>query len=320
MVDIPVPKSGSQQGVENIYPDMIKPAPYMANHAVDSYEMERNVNATILLSMPLSSIIARPYQDHYEILHGYDAYLAFIQAFPNSKVPLLVSYYHDDEAVLIAIKINAQRFDVSVIDEAEAYQTALHHFNWKPGKLAEALDIARSTVVNRLRLLDLDEDVQDKVRKKLLLPEIAKTLCALPSQEQIELANKAILRGWDTRTLYKAAHPGYKPKTSENKKTPTSQDVQSAPDINKDQHTLHLEQQISEIYGAPITVDVDSNNKYKGEINTRFFSLSELSQILERIQGQAQHDLSFKGTLTFTIEHLDHLDQVVQGFMPSQDF
>ena len=79
------------------------------------------------------------------------------------KVPALVREYNDAEISEIALIENIQRENLNIIEEAEAYAFLMKNFQLTQEMLAKKVGRSRPHIANSLRLLELAEEIQDKL-------------------------------------------------------------------------------------------------------------------------------------------------------------
>jgi len=308
----PSPQSGITPKKETHYYDMLRVAPYLPIKKVDPLAYDRLVDLSSDLMAPAGEIIARPFQDHFEILFGYDYLRAYQEAVPKGQVLINLYHYSDSEAVRIALDLNYSHFNLSIIELADAYKAALSHFKWKNSDLARALGLKPSTICNRLKLTELNNEVKELVKEGKLSLEQAKALSRLSFVDQLRFAKLTVQYGWDTRQLYKKIHPNWHPKGVLVKEGESI--------IAKDSDLLRLEQQLGEVMASPVKIDVDKKKKYSGKVRLPFFSISELSGLIARIERSTKTEQRWKGEIQLTIDGLDHLDGILSDICPSDEF
>jgi ParB-like chromosome segregation protein Spo0J len=308
----PYPQSGTIPKKEKHYFDMLRPAPYLPKIELDNLAYERLVDLTSDLMAPAGEIIARPYKDHYEILFGYDYLRAYQEVVPRSQVLVSLYHYSDSEAVKVAFQLSHNHYNISVLDVAESYRAALLHFEWRNADLARALDLKPSTICNRLKLTELSDDVKKLVKVGKLSLEQAKALSRLSIKDQLRFANLSVQHDWDTRQLYKKIHPDWRPKGQVVKGGEAT--------LSKDGDVLRLEQQLGDVLSCPVKLDVDKAKKSTGKMRIPFFSISELSGFVERIERSTEEEQRWKGEIHLTVDGLDHLDGMLSDIYPKEDF
>lgn len=108
----------------------------------------------------IQPIIVRPLADKFEIIAGERRYKASTLA-GLSEIPAIVVDMDDKESSEIALIENVQRQDLTPIEEAISYKKILDMGYLKQDELATKLGKTQSTIANKLRLLNLSDDVQD---------------------------------------------------------------------------------------------------------------------------------------------------------------
>ncbi|PSG97478.1 hypothetical protein BRD56_05335 [Thermoplasmatales archaeon SW_10_69_26] len=107
-------------------------------------------------------IAVRPNGDGFEIVHGHRRYAALDQL-GVEDAPCLVREDLDDEGTALARTIeNHQRADLTPYEEAHSFQVALDT-GLTQAELAERAGVSPDTIRRRLKLLDVPEDVAEKV-------------------------------------------------------------------------------------------------------------------------------------------------------------
>ena len=306
-------KTGSKPKQLTLTHDMLKLAPYLPTIDIDVVAFDELVNNTIELMAPVGEILVRPYTDHYEILFGKEYFEAYRVALPTSKLPVISCYYSDEEAFSHCLRLYSLHYDLNPIAIADCYRAALECFKWSRSNLAKAIGIQRSTVTNRLELLKLTDDVKVAIQDGTLSIDHGKTLSRLPKSDQIRLCKLAIQNRWDTRTLYKKANPDWKPKTAlgvNSSPVPTA--------LIKDSYLMGLEEQLCDVIGAPIELNVDKKKNYKGNVDLKFFSLDELIGLVHKIEAHSSGDKKWKGSISLNVSDMNHLNDVLGDLNPEE--
>lgn len=140
----------------------------------------------------IQPLVLRRKNDKYEIIAGERRYKAAKIAGLTS-VPAIISNLDDNASAEVAIVENIQRKDLSAIEEAKSYQSLLDKGYMTQEDLAKKMGVSQSAISNKLRLLTLDESVQDAVVQEKISERHARTLLKVPSKEtQKVLLNKII--------------------------------------------------------------------------------------------------------------------------------
>ena len=139
----------------------------------------------------IQPIIVRKVGDKYEIIAGERRYRAS-QLAGKQTIPALIRDIDDKEAAKIALLENLQRKDLTPIEEAKTYQTILKLDNITQEELAQNLGKSQSAIANKLRLLNLDEEVQTALLNSQISERHARSLLTLTPENQRNLLSKII--------------------------------------------------------------------------------------------------------------------------------
>lgn len=149
----------------------------------------------------IQPITVRKVGDKYEIIAGERRYRASKIA-GVTTIPAIIREIDDKEAAKIALLENLQRQDLTPIEEAKTYQTILKLENITQEELANNLGKAQSTVANKIRLLNLDEEVQTALLNNQISERHARSLLNITDkQEQKRLLEKIIVNRMTVKQL-----------------------------------------------------------------------------------------------------------------------
>ena len=131
-------------------------------------------------------ILRREEDGSYMILAGERRFRAAVMA-GLTKVPALVREASEEEAGMIALVENIQRENLGYIEEAKAYQTLMETYSIPQQELARKLGKNQSTISNKIRILNLPEDIQHLLVEHRLTERHARALLKLdPAPVQCE--------------------------------------------------------------------------------------------------------------------------------------
>lgn len=220
----------------------------------------------------IQPLIVQKQDDYYEIIAGERRWRAAKLA-GLTEVPVIIKNYTEQERVEIALIENIQREDLNPIEEALAFRRLLTEFELKQDELAERVSKSRTAVTNSMRLLKLDERVQQMVVDEKISTGHARALLAVEDKEQqYTLANKIFdekLSVRETERLMKNFQ-----KEKENKKSQKTENEF----IYKG-----IEEKIKMILGTKVTVNHKKNNK--GRIEIEYYSNEELERIMDLLES-----------------------------------
>ncbi len=164
----------------------------------------------------IQPLLVRKSGKYYEIIAGERRWRAAKLA-GLKKVPVLVKDYSTREVLEVALIENLQRQDLNPIEEAKAYSRLIEEYDLKQEEVAERISKSRSAVANSLRLLKLDDKIQQMLIDDVISTGHARCLLGLEDPAlQIEAAEKIIaanLSVRDTERLVKQLKDPKVPKT-----------------------------------------------------------------------------------------------------------
>ena len=158
-----------QVPIEDILPNRFQP-----RLAFDDASLQ-DLAASIKQHGIIQPLILRRKNDKYEIIAGERRYKAARMAGLVS-VPAIISNLSDAASAEVAIVENVQRKDLTAIEEAKSYQAILDKGYMTQEELAKRMGLSQSAISNKLRLLTLDESVQNAVLKNQISERHARSL------------------------------------------------------------------------------------------------------------------------------------------------
>jgi ParB family chromosome partitioning protein len=149
----------------------------------------------------IQPLVLRRIQDKYEIIAGERRYKAS-QMCGMPAVPAIIVYADDNESAEVAIIENTHRRNLSAIEEAKSYKQLLDRNYLTQDQLAKRLGTSQSNIANKIRLLSLDDNVQNALNRGEISERHARTLLRLTDKpKQVELLNLIIKEKWSVKKL-----------------------------------------------------------------------------------------------------------------------
>jgi ParB family chromosome partitioning protein len=150
-------------------------------------------------------VLVRPAGDGYELIAGERRWRAARSA-GLATIPAVVREAEDRDSLLLALVENVARENLSAVEEARAYASLLDEFGLSLGEIAERVGRSKPSVSNRLRLLDLPEDVIALLERGQLTEGHARAVLAVPDhEERRRLARRIVRQGMSVRAAERAA-------------------------------------------------------------------------------------------------------------------
>lgn len=220
----------------------------------------------------LQPLIVRKRNDYYEIIAGERRWRAAKMA-GVKEVPVIIKEYNEQEILEIALIENIQRENLNPIEEAMAFKKLLEEFNLKQDEVAERVSKSRTAVTNSMRLLKLDQRVQQMIIDDMISTGHARALLAIDDPEQqYVLANRIFDEKLSVRETEKLIKEIKNPKKQKEKKI-----IENA-FIYED-----IEDKMKQVLGTK--VHVASKGKGKGKIEIEYYSDKELERMFDMIMS-----------------------------------
>ena len=225
-------------------------------------------------------IIVKKKDTYYEIIAGERRWRAARIA-GLDEIPVIVKEYTDKESMEIAIVENLQREDLNPIEEAQAYRCLIDEFGLKQDEAAQKVSKSRTAVTNALRLLKLDERVQQMVIDDMLSGGHARTLLAIEDKdEQYNMGMLVFDNKMSVRETEKLVRDYLKKKEIKKEK-------EIKEDYSQMQTIYHqLEERMKNVIGSKVAIH--SRNYKKGKIEIEYYSNDELERIIDLIESVKQ--------------------------------
>lgn len=218
----------------------------------------------------LQPILVQDRKDYYEIIAGERRWRAARLA-GLKEVPVIIKNYSDQEIVEIALIENIQREDLNPIEEAQAYKRLLEEFNLKQDEVAERVSKSRVAVTNSIRLLKLNDKVQQMVIDDMISTGHARALLAVEDEEeQYALAQKIFDEKLSVREIEKLVKNLHKPAKAKKLDDKALQVIY-----------LDIEDKLKQKLSTKVAVT--SKGEGAGKIEIEFYSHEDLDRILEMI-------------------------------------
>ena len=149
----------------------------------------------------IQPLVLRRVADKYEIIAGERRYKASMMAGLTS-VPAILTDLDDNASAEVAIVENVQRKDLTAIEEARSYKALLDKGYMTQDELAKKMGLSQAAISNKLRLLSLDEAVQDAILNEKISERHARSLLKIKDlAEQKKMLNRIITERLTVRQL-----------------------------------------------------------------------------------------------------------------------
>ncbi len=225
----------------------------------------------------IQPLIVQNKKDYYEIIAGERRWRAAKLA-DLKEVPVIIRDISDQEIMEMSLIENIQREDLNPIEEARAYKRLLDEFQLKQEEVAKRVSKSRTAVTNSLRLLKLNEEVQQMVIDGMLTNGHARCLISLEDPEiQLSVAKQVTEQNLSVRETEKLM----KKLQKQSKKAV----LKSQEETDEALKAIYesIAEQMKQILGTK--VEIRQKNKDTGKIEIEYYSQNELDRILQMIRS-----------------------------------
>lgn len=217
----------------------------------------------------LQPLTVRPLASgYYQIIAGERRWRASRLA-GLSEIPVIIMEADDKTVMELALIENLQRQDLNPVEEAMGYRSLMEDFGLTQEEASYRVGKSRSAVANALRLLNLPEEVLEKVRNGALSAGHARAILVLKTEKkQLEAAQKISALGLSVRQ----AELLCKNMSAEPKKEP--------PVTLKVDYVGECEKSLSKHLGRGVKI---VNGKRKGHFELEFYGPEDLEALLHAL-------------------------------------
>ena len=220
----------------------------------------------------LQPILVQDRQNYYEIIAGERRWRAAKLA-GLKEVPVIIKSFSEQEIVEISLIENIQREDLNPIEEALAYKRLLTEFGLTQDEVAERVSKSRTTVTNSMRLLKLDERVQQMIIDDMITTGHARALLGVEDpEEQYEIAQRIFDQKLSVREVEKLVKNLHKPEKP--KKKPND-------DVTMQVIYQDIEDRLKQRLSTKVTVTPKGEGS--GKIEIEFYNHEDLDRLLDII-------------------------------------
>lgn len=219
----------------------------------------------------IQPVVVKKNDDCYEIVAGERRWRASKIA-GLTEIPAIIKDYEEKQIFEIALAENLQRENLNPMEEASGYKKLCDDFDLSQEELAEKVGKSRSAVANVMRLLNLDERVQELVRLGKLSSGHARTLLVISDNNaQFELAERIIEEEMSVRQAEEAV-----------KRLLENKPKEKRPSKFNTENYKKIEDSLKNVLGTKVSLKSQTN---KGKIEIEYYSDADLERLMSLISG-----------------------------------
>jgi ParB family chromosome partitioning protein len=252
--------------ISDIKPNQHQPRTYFDDNSIT--ELANSIKAQGLLMPILVKKDNSTNSKKFMIIAGERRWRACKSLKMRTINAIIIENTSEKSDALAAIIENVQRENLSVLEEAIAYDKLIKNHNMKHEDIAKSTGKSRSYITNLLRILGLNEGVKKLLNEKKISFGHARALLNAPNQ--LVLANKVITDSMSVRQL----EDFLKAEGNKNKKNTLLEKRLNLKDAN----IVDYEKYLSLKLGYKVEI---KDKEGKGYLLVRYKSLEQLDAIID---------------------------------------
>ena len=224
----------------------------------------------------LQPLLVQKNDSFYEIIAGERRWRA-AKAAGLKEVPAVLKEYSKQEAMEISLIENVQRADLNPIEEALGYRQLIDEFGLTQEEIAVRVAKSSTAITNTMRLLKLDEQIQNMLVQGVITSGHARALLSLEdTQMQLKAAKEILDKKLSVRETERLVKRLQKEASGEKKEEKKKDETLAL--IYQD-----LEDRMKSVMGTKVSIH--NKDKNKGRIEIEYYSEAELERIVEMIES-----------------------------------
>jgi ParB family chromosome partitioning protein len=186
------------------------------------------------------------------------------------RVPVVVRDVSEEMALEMTLVENLQREDLNPIEQAHAFQRLIDEFHLTQEQVADRTGKDRATIANAVRLLKLEEPIQDLLEEGRITAGHARALLAVADpQARLTIARRVARGGMTVRQVERLATRSSKPNVS-------------APTFSVDANTKAALEELQREYGTRVHMHPRHGGK-PGQLVFEYYDDSDLARLYDQL-------------------------------------
>ena len=247
----------------------IRGNPYQPRQKVEQKALE-SLAASIAIHGVIQPVLVTEVLDGYQLVAG-ERRVRAAQLAGLDHVPAVIRQLTERDQLAVAIVENVQRADLNAMEEAHAYRQLADEFKLTQDEIAARVGRARSTIANTLRLLELEQPVQQALADGNIAEGHARALAGATPAAQRQLVETVMVRGLSVRQTEELVR-------RLRDRPPIQSKIATDSDANMDR----LEEDLRRALGTKVIL---ARSRKGGRIVIEYYSDEEFSRLFDRLTG-----------------------------------
>jgi ParB family chromosome partitioning protein len=263
--------ASAHDGLLQIDIDLIDPSPYQPRTRFSEERLDE-LARSIRASGIVQPLVARKVSARYQLIAGERRWRAAQRA-GLTRVPVVLREVSEELALEMTLVENLQREDLNPMEQAHAFQRLVDEFGLTQEQVAERTGKDRATIANSLRLLRLEQEVQELLEENRISAGHARALLAVAdASERIALARKIARSGMTVRQVERIAARSSRPRVA-------------AVAWQMDPNTKAALEELQRHYGTRVLIHPAQSGR-PGQLVFEYYTTSDLARLYEIMTRQ----------------------------------
>jgi len=262
------PTAAPSDGLLQADIDLIDPSPYQPRTRFREEALEE-LARSIRVSGIVQPLIVRRIGARFQLIAGERRWRAAQKA-SLLRVPVVVRDVPEETALEMTLVENLQREDLNPIEQAHAFQLLVDEFGLTQEQVAERTGKDRATIANAVRLLKLEESIQDLLEEGRLTAGHGRALLAISDVKTRLALSKRIARG------------GMTVRQVERLASRTARPHSSSPVESPDPNTKAAIEELQREYGTRVSITASRAGR-PGQLIFEYYDSSDLARIYDQL-------------------------------------
>lgn len=258
----------ANNGINEIDINLIKPNKEQPRKNFDAEKIAELANSIKEHGVIQPIILKQEDNNIYTIIAGERRWRA-ARLLSLKKIPAIIMNLDDKKLLEVSLIENIQREDLNPIEEALAYKKLLVEFNLTQEELSKKISKSRTAITNTIRLLNLDERVQEYLIDGVISEGHGRAILSLDDNEkQYEVAQNIIDNNLSVRETEKLIKDLSNYIVKEEKKIE-----------KKDIYIDEIKNKLESLFVTKVEIKNSKNDK--GKIEIKYNSKEDLQRIID---------------------------------------
>jgi chromosome partitioning protein len=266
-----VPAWARNEGLIEADIDLIDPSPYQPRTRFREQTLDE-LARSIVASGIVQPLVVRRIGNRYQLIAGERRWRAAQRA-SLRRVPVVIHDVPEQSAMEMTVVENLQREDLNPIEQARAFQRLTDDFTMTQEQVAERTGKDRTTIANALRLLKLDDTIQDLIEDGLVSAGHGRALLAIESlEDRLEIARRVSRGGLTVRQVERLSTRSSKPKAI-------------ATEVVADPNVKAALDELQKKYGTRVQMRAIAPGK-AGQLVFEYYDASDLTRLYDQLMRE----------------------------------